>query len=216
MDEHSRNLRLWAVVGVCICIFQHSVLAERYCSFGRTVNKSFGEEYEKILLTEDIFVPVEGKILDIDLALNIKHTNICDLWISIKSPDGIYACINSYDKDNFVAGRCDFYWTVFDDESPISIDSGKSPHCGLYHPNGPDNLSDFYGEQSYGNWQVRVHDRVFNDTGIFKGVRLDFHIDPEPLTELLSTDAAVPEPATGLLLVISALIATLRGRSKPV
>jgi len=204
-----------------VCIFQYSTLAEGYYSFGRTVNKSFGEPNEKIILTEDIFVPAEGKILDIDLALNIEHTSICDLWIYIRSPDGTSACINSYDKDiygvrMFEPNRVDFYWTVFDDESPISIDSGKSPLCGLYRPNGPGSLSDFYGQQSCGTWQVKICDRRFADTGIFKGVRLDFHIDTEPSIELLSADAAAPEPSTGLLFAISALIATLRGRSRPV
>lgn len=216
MDGHSTNLRLWAVVGVCICVFQCSALADVYYSFGRTVNKSFGNPNEKVLLTADIFVPISGSILDIDLALNIKHASICDLWISIISPDGTYACINSYDEDNFVKNRVDLYWTVFDDESPISIDNAQSPHCGLYCPNGPDSLTDFYGLQSQGMWQVSVHDRRFADTGIFKGVRLDFHIDDtEPLGGLTSV-SAVPEPATAMLFTISALIAVVQGRAKPV
>ena len=85
----------------------------------------------------------------------------------------------------FEPNRANFYWTIFDAESPFSIDSGKPPYTGLYRPNGPDSLTVFYGQQSYGTWQVRVKDWIYADTGTFKGVRLDFHINPEPSTALL-------------------------------
>ena len=187
-----------------ICAFQYSVSAEGYYSFGKSVNKSFGPDYLKdVELAEDIFVPVEGKILDIDLALNIEHTSICDLQIFLQSPSGTAACINSYDVYTpFVAGRKNFYWTIFDAESPISIDSGKPPYTGLYRPNGPDSLTVFYGQQSYGTWQVRVIDRIIADTGTFKSVRLDFHINPEP--------------STALLFLLSAVIGVFSNKSRPV
>jgi subtilisin-like proprotein convertase family protein len=190
MDYHSRKLRFWAAVGAVICIFQYSALAEGYYSFGRSVNKSFGEPCEKTLLTEDIFVPIMGKVLDVDLALNIQHTSICDLQIYIKSPTGTDICINSYDYDihgvrMFEPNRANFYWTIFDAECPISIDSGKPPFTGLYRPNGPGSLTVFYNQPCHGTWQVRIYDGVFGDTGTFKGVRLDFHINPEPSTALL-------------------------------
>jgi subtilisin-like proprotein convertase family protein len=203
MDYHSRKLRFWAAVGAVVCIFQYSALAEGYYSFGRSVNKSFGEDYEKTVLTENIFVPITGKVLNIDLALNIKHTSICDLQIYLKSPTDTEArCINSYDKDTFVPYRANFYWTIFDAESPFSIDSGKPPYTGLYRPNGPDSLTVFYGQQSYGTWEVSVYDWIYADTGTFKGVRLDFHVNPEP--------------STILLFAFSAVIGTFWGKSKPV
>jgi len=189
MDYHSRKLRFWAAVGAVICIFQYSVLAEGYYSFGRTINKSFGDPNEEnIMLVENIFVPIEGSIIDIDLALNIEHTSICDLQIYLQSPAGTRVCINSYDVsgvNKFEPNRANFYWTIFDAESPFSINSGKPPYTGLYRPNGPDSLTDFYNQQSFGTWQVRIKDAVLADTGTFKGVRLDFHINPEPSTILL-------------------------------
>ncbi|MBN1788623.1 MAG: proprotein convertase P-domain-containing protein [Sedimentisphaerales bacterium] len=205
-------------VGICICIFQYSAPAGEYYSFGRSVNKSFGEEYLRdVVLTEDIFIPVEGTIIDVDLALDIDHTCICDLQIYLRSPAGEYRCLFSYDWSNHKIGTKipDFYWTVFDDESTVSINDGQSPFCGLYRPNGSGSLSDFYGQQSCGMWQVKVCDLVYGSTGVFKGVRLDFHIDTESSIETLSVNST-PEPSTGLLLVVSALITTLRRSSKPV
>ena len=195
-----------------VCIFQYSALAEGYYSFGRTVNKSFGDPNEKILLTENIFVPVAGKVLDVDLALNIEHTSICDLQISLVSPASTYACINSYDVYTFVPGRKNFHWTIFDAESPFDIDNGTLPFTGTYRPNGPDSLTDFYKQQSFGTWQVRIKDAVLADTGTFKGVRLDFHINPE----LPTVPLFVPEPTTILLFAFSAAIGISLGKPKPV
>jgi len=197
---------------VVVCIFQYSALAEGYYSFGRTVNKSFGDPNEKILLTENIFVPVAGKVLDVDLALNIEHTSICDLQISLVSPAGTYACINSYDVYTFVPGRQNFHWTIFDAEGPFDIDNGTPPFTGTYRPNGPDSLTDFYKQQSFGTWQVRIKDTVLADTGTFKGVRLDFHINPE----LPTVPLFVPEPTTILLFAFSAAIGISLGKPKPV
>jgi subtilisin-like proprotein convertase family protein len=208
MDNHSRKFYLWVAAGVVICIFQHLALAEGYYSFGRSINKSFGDPNEKnIMLSEDIFVPIAGKVLNVDLALNIEHTSICDLQIYLKSPTGTLACINSYDYDRdggrmFEPNRANFYWTIFDAESPFNIDSGEPPFFGLYRPNGPDSLTVFYNQQSRGTWQVRIVDWIYADTGTFKGVRLDFHINPEP--------------STILLFVFSAVIGISLGKSKQV
>jgi subtilisin-like proprotein convertase family protein len=184
MDEHSGKGRLWAA-GVVVCIFQYSTFATGYYSFGKSVNLSFGADYTKTMLKTDIFVPISGNVLDLNLALDIEHTSVSDLQIYIKSPAETLACINSYDVYNFVPDRKNFYWTIFDAESSVSIDSGSSPFSGLFRPNGPDSLTGFYGQQSFGIWQVWVYDAVFYNTGTFKGARLDFFINPEPATILL-------------------------------
>lgn len=210
MNNQSRKLRLWAAVGAAICIFQYSALADSYYSFGKTINKSFGEPCDKTLLTTDIFVPAAGKVLDIDLALDIAHTSICDLQISLVSPAGTFACINSYDIYTFVPHRQNFNWTIFDAESPFYIDDGTPPFSGAYRPNGPDSLTDFYGEQSYGIWQVRVYDGVLGDTGTFKAARLDFRIKPDsPVIPLF-----IPEPSTLLLFALCAAIGAFSGKQK--
>jgi subtilisin-like proprotein convertase family protein len=183
MDEHSRKY-LW-MVAVAVCILQYSAFGMAYYSFGKNINLSFGAENKKTMLKTDIFVPVHGKVLDLNLALNIRHTSICDLKIYVKSPSGTLALINSYDVDTFVPGRTDFRWTIFDAESNISIDAGSSPFSGRFRPNGPDSLTAFYGQQSYGKWEVWGYDWVYYNTGTFKDARLDFFINPEPVSILI-------------------------------
>lgn len=205
MDNHSRKLYPFIAAGAVLCIFQYSALAGYY-SFGRTLNKSFGDPNKKdITLTEDIFVPVSGKIGDVDLALNIEHTSICDLQIYLTSPAGTAACINSYNVYTFKPHKANFYRTIFDAESLFSVDNGKPPFTGLYRPNGPDSLTAFYGQQCYGAWQVKVIDWIYADTGIFKGARLDFNISSEILS--------LPEPATILLFGFSAILGIAHHKS---
>jgi subtilisin-like proprotein convertase family protein len=194
MDIHSKKLYLMVTGGVIIILFQTVVLGEDYCSFGRGINQPFESNETKSWVSTEIFVPVSGTVHDIDLALNLKHTSFCDLQIFIVSPQGTAACINYYDKDNFAKNRNINGWLVLDEESPFDIDSAPQLNMGLFRPNGPDRLSDFYGQQSYGAWQVRIYDARYGDTGIVRDVRLDFSIDTKLLNPLF-----VPEPATLLL-----------------
>ena len=195
MDYHSKRLCALFAGGVFVVISQMSAFGANYFSFGKSVNQSFGPADTKdSWVSTSIFVPVSGTIQNIDLALNLQHTSFCDLWIYIDSPSGTTACINSYDKNNFVAHRNINGWIVFDEESLFGIDNTSQFNMGPFRSNGPDSLSKFYGEQSYGTWQVRIQDVRYNDTGILKDVRFDMLIDPEPLNPLF-----VPEPATLLL-----------------
>jgi subtilisin-like proprotein convertase family protein len=206
MDIHSKRLYLLITGGVIIVLFHTAVLGEEHFSFGRVINQSFGPDYIKSWVCTEIFVPVHGTVSNIDLALDMEHTSFCDLKIYIDSPQGTSACINYYDsvENKFVPGRNINGWMVLDEESPFDIDSASQLNMGFFKPNGPDRLSDFYGQQSYGTWQVRIRDAIFADTGVVRDVRLDFTIDPEPLTPLF-----VPEPTT-LLLAVSGAAFLLR------
>jgi subtilisin-like proprotein convertase family protein len=184
---------------------QAAVFGADYFSFGKSVNESLGtdkETHTKGWVRTAIFVPVSGIVRDIDIALNIDHTSFCDLQIFVGSPDlkGDTVLINYYDdfKNRFDPYRQIPGWMVLDEESMFDIDQSWEPYMGLFKPNGDDSdrLSSFYGQQSYGMWQIEIYDARFYDTGIVKDIRLDMLIDTslEPLTPL-----SIPEPATLLL-----------------
>lgn len=204
MDYFSKKC-LFIIAGAFLGIFHFSAAASYY-SFGRTFSDYFGDPNKINSLTENIIVPISGRVAGIDLAVNIEHTSVCDLKIYLISPSGTGACINSYDVHTFKPHQVNFYWTIFDAESLFSINSGTAPFTGLYRPNGPDSLTDFYGEQSKGTWQVKVTDWIYNDTGTFKGIRLDFDIEPQQMF--------IPEPSTLLLLAFSAFLKILSREQK--
>jgi hypothetical protein len=152
MNYQSKRLCVLLASGIFVVISQMTAFGADYYSFGKSVNQSFGPDYPKgCWVSTNISVPVSGTIQNIDLALNLQHTSFCDLWIYIDSPSGTTACINSYDMYNFKAGRNINGWIVFDEESLFAIDAAQQLNMGLFRSNGPDRLSMFYGEQSYGS-----------------------------------------------------------------
>jgi subtilisin-like proprotein convertase family protein len=199
MDYHRKKLCALLAGGVFV-ISQMTAFGANYFSFGKSVNQSFGPDYIKGGVSTNIFVPVGGTIQNIDLALNLQHTSFDDLWIYIDSPSGTTACINSYDMTNFKKGRNINSWIVFDEESLFDIDNTSQFNMGLFRSNGPDRLNMFYGEQSYGTWQVRIQDVHYNDTGILKDARFDMLID----SSKSSTPLVVPEPSVLLLAITGA------------
>jgi subtilisin-like proprotein convertase family protein len=132
-------------------------------------------------------VPVSGKILNLDLALNINHTSFCDLVIYLDNPAGQSACINLYDVYTFVPNRAINGWIILDEESVFGIDQTSDFFLTLFKPNGDDRLSVFYNQQSGGIWRVRIQDAIYSHTGTIKDVRMDMLINPEPSAFLLLT-----------------------------
>jgi subtilisin-like proprotein convertase family protein len=203
---------IWVLGCITIFMCQAATFGADYVSFGKSVNEPLGTDNglnSRGLVCTKIFVPVSGTILNIDIALKIEHTSFCDLQIFAGSPDldGDTILINYYDdieKNRFDAYRQIPDWMVLDEESMFDIDQPWEPYMGLFKPNGDDRLSLFYGQQSYGWWQIQICDAVYFDIGIVKDIRLDMLID----TDLESAaPLSIPEPATLLLAVIGTALA---------
>ena len=206
MDEYSKKYLLAGVF--CIFILQSVLFGAEYFSFGKSINENFGPDYTKRQLVIDIFVPVSGTVIDVNIALNMEHSSFCDFQIFVGSPqlEDDTILINYYDD---FTNRFDKYrqisgWVILDEESIFDIDQSWEPYMGLFRPNGDDRLSQLYGQQSGGWWRIEIYDARFNDTGLIKDIRLDMLIDTgaEPLKL-----SPIPEPATVLLLAIGGIFA---------
>ncbi|HRF66016.1 MAG TPA: S8 family serine peptidase [Ignavibacteria bacterium] len=109
--------------------------------------------------------PVNKTILDVNVLLNVQHTFDADLSFSLISPSGteiILAGGVGVDGDNFTD-------TYFDDEAPVAIDSSAAapPFTGVFRP--VEKLWLFDGENSLGEWKLRVTDNGFQDGGFLLG-----------------------------------------------
>ncbi len=109
--------------------------------------------------------PVNKTILDVNVLLNVQHTFDADLSFSLISPSGteiILAGGVGWDGDNFTD-------TYFDDEAGIAIDSSlaQPPYTGTFRP--IEKLWLFDGENSLGEWKLRVTDNGFQDGGFLLG-----------------------------------------------
>ena len=109
-----------------------------------------------------------GRVHDVDVRLELVHTNIEDLDIFLEGPDGTTVELLTdvaADGDRLSA-------TILDDESVQSITSGTAPYTGRFQPKG--RLLDFAGKDIHGTWTLHVTD---DTVGTSRGALLRWSLD---------------------------------------
>jgi subtilisin-like proprotein convertase family protein len=132
-------------------------------------------------------------IHDIDVGINLTHTNVFDLQIFLQSPAGTKLCLNMYNLDEYFEGA-NYTNTIFDDEAEVLIEQGEPPFTGRFRPLDPYRLSAFDYENSFGLWRLQIYDAWEWDTGTLDSFEL-----------IITT----PEPATAILLTLGAGLMTV-------
>jgi subtilisin-like proprotein convertase family protein len=125
-----------------------------------------------------IQVPDHFSISDVDIRINVTHTNVFDLQISIKGPHGPLVHLNKYDLDEFF-DEANYTLTIFDDEADIAIEQGEPPFTGRFRPRAPNLLQVYDGRDAFGLWRLRIYDAWYADTGTLDSFELIF-ATPEP------------------------------------
>ncbi len=98
-------------------------------------------------------------IRDVNVTVNITHPWIGDLDLTLISPSGKSVLLVSSREDE----GDNYTNTVFDDSALKTISEGSAPYTGTFKPEG--NLSNFYDEESFGNWILKVVDLGPDDIG---------------------------------------------------
>jgi len=139
---------------------------------------------EAVIEIPDYFV-----IEDLDVRINITHTNVFDLQLFLQSLAGTRICLNMYDAfDEFFVGA-NYTNTIFDDQALFSIKEGDAPFTGRFRPVDVDpynKLSKFDDENAYGSWYLQIYDMFDSDTGTLNSFELMIET-PEPATAILLT-----------------------------
>lgn len=155
--------------------------------------------------TSTVNVPNAGIVTDVNVTINIPHTYLQDLNITLTSPNGT-------DVDLTIAngGSANNYTnTMFDQEASVSITSGTAPFTGTFIPEG--DLSSIYGEGSEGDWVLTVIDTFAADGGTIEEFTVNLCIQSAlSIDEVSISEFKVyPNPNTGLFWVeFNALLAT--------
>ena len=108
-------------------------------------------------------------VLKATISLHILHTYDSDLRLQLISPGGItnlLAVSVGGSQHNFGGSCSDGARTVFDDDAPLSINSGSAPFIGSFRPVDP--FSVFIGQTGTnvnGTWHLHVVDEVAIDSG---------------------------------------------------
>jgi subtilisin-like proprotein convertase family protein len=133
-----------------------------------------------------IEVPDHFIISDLDVGINLTHTNVFDLQIFLQSPAGTRICLNMFDFKKEFSVYPNYTDTIFDDEALLSIKEGEAPFTGRFRPLEPYKLSKFDGQDACGSWRLQIYDAFYWDTGTFNHLELTITA-PEPATAILLT-----------------------------
>jgi len=128
-------------------------------------------------------VPEHWIISDLDVYLDITHSEVSDLLIYLDSPAG--DTIELKDDQLWQSkwpdiSFPDMHGTIFDDEAAISLIEGTPPFTGCFLPAAGNSLSIFDGQDAYGNWTLRIYDLALADSGTLDRWELQIEHTPEP------------------------------------
>jgi subtilisin-like proprotein convertase family protein len=124
-----------------------------------------------------ITIADDVNIEDVNVTINIDHTYVGDLDISLIGPDGTTEVVL---VDRVGSNGDNFTNTTFDDAAATSINSASAPFTGTFSPDG--SLADFNGMQSAGDWTLQITDNANLDGGTLLNWSIQICTDPATLT----------------------------------
>ena len=151
-------------------------------------------------LTSTLDVTDDFDITDLNVNLDITHTWMGDLAVTLTAPDGV-TTVQLTDRPGFPAtlfgcNNVDPAINVdLDDEAVATIeDSCPEPYVGMFIPN--EALSAFDGMSTLGTWTLNISDNVGGDTGTLENWTLNYEYlelssDPFPVVLDMNGNATV-------------------------
>ncbi|QQL44469.1 proprotein convertase P-domain-containing protein [Sulfuriroseicoccus oceanibius] len=123
-------------------------------------------------ITSSITVPSgAGNLTDANVTLDINHTWVGDLSITLIHPDGTRVSLSS---NNGTSGD-DYTNTTFDQSAGSSITSASPPFTGTFRPEG--DLDSLIGKTASGTWTLEIADSYSADGGSLQSWSLDLTTD---------------------------------------
>ncbi|WP_422082234.1 reprolysin-like metallopeptidase [Ulvibacterium sp.] len=120
----------------------------------------------KIAFFEDL------ALADINVRLDLDHTFLADLVVSLTSPSGTTVVLVSSS-----CGELDNINAIFDDSATSFVCGGNPAIGGTVKPLG--SLSSFNGESILGEWTLTISDNAPSDGGTLKAFSLEVCIEGE-------------------------------------
>ncbi len=137
---------------------------------------------------------------DVNVALNITHSFLADLTVSLISPSGTEVVLFANACDDFNNAN-----VTFDDNTNTNFFC-TSPFFGITGTMKPQNpLAEFIGENSQGNWTLKVIDGFNQDGGSLNNFSLTFCDSAGPnlsiSDEILTSFKLFPNPNKGEFII---------------
>ena len=147
-------------------------------------------------VTSTLSIPSGGVISDVNVNLNIPHTWVNDLTVTLTSPAGtaVELFTAKCDAQN---GNINVLATFDDSGSPLVCNPGPNPAgiSGIISPDNP--LSAFNGENSTGTWTLTLLDSFNQDGGSITAWSLDICSTLNIKENTLQDFSLYPNPNNG-------------------
>ncbi|PTL58636.1 S8 family serine peptidase [Paraconexibacter algicola] len=151
--------------------------------------------------TLPLVVSRPGRVANLEVILDLTHTYVGDLAITLTSPAGTTVTLMSRPGPGGAGSPGDdLVATILDDDATRTIESivaADAPHTGRWRPDQP--LAAFDGQTITGTWTLTVRDLAAGDTGTIQRVGIsdppDCNVDPVPAFDAPTT-ALVDETVT--------------------
>lgn len=138
-------------------------------------------------LVSALTVPESINISDVNVTLNISHTQNSDLIAELVAPNGTRVTLFSR-----IGGASDhFRNTIFDDQANSSITSGSGPFSGSYRPESL--LSVLNGIDAAGVWKLEITDMALQNTGTLQNWSLQFSYVATPIVFQMSLESLLSD-----------------------
>jgi serine protease len=148
-------------------------------------------------VTSSLVVNQNITIGDVNVKVNLQHTWVNDLRLTLISPTGIRVML----KQSSTPPGQDMTNTVFDDEAATAISAAAAPFTGSFRPEVP--LSGLDGLNAKGTWKLEISDMVKFYSGTLSDWSLIFGqpdsgtTSPQSLAENGPAEVVKSGPAPG-------------------
>ena len=128
-------------------------------------------------------VSTNATIIDLDVLLDIEHSNVVDLRISLTSPTGQTIVLKDIWDVLWRDPKANMLATIFDDEATGFLTEASSPYSGSFRPPAGQELAHFDGANAAGLWLLDIFDGYDGDSGNLTRCELRFSVvhTPEPV-----------------------------------
>ncbi|TDW19993.1 T1SS-143 domain-containing protein/predicted secreted protein (type I secretion substrate) [Rhizobium azibense] len=154
-------------------------------------------------ISSTITAPAGGTIHDVNVSINLTHTFMADLEITLIAPDGTRVRLVD---DN--GGSGDPNGTIkFDDEAASSFTSAIQPYVGTWRP-AIDQLSLLDGKSMAGTWTLEIRDDLGADVGTLRNWTLEIESGHDVSSDTIDLSSLVSVGADGAAVFALKTIAT--------
>ncbi|MBB4168776.1 proprotein convertase P-domain-containing protein, partial [Rhizobium sp. BK538] len=137
-------------------------------------------------ITSTITVPAGGSIHDVNVSIDLTHTFMADLEITLIAPDGTRVRLVD---DN--GGGGDPNGTIkFDDEAASFFTAATQPYAGTWRP-AIDQLSLFDGKSMAGTWTLEIRDDLGADVGTLRNWSLEIEASHDVSSDTIDLSSLV-------------------------